>query len=291
MEHHVVDRNSAEDNSFAPVRDGSRDRSSSTGCALPLGIPMTCGDLRHREDLPPDTEVISGGEADHDIWLVRSGILRLQRYSVDGRRQILSLFLPGEIVGYDNRLRDGVSVETVIPSGLCRLDRRKFDTLFASNRVLRTDLLRQQQDQLDRLRWLTWSIGALNPEERLSAFLALSSRFMPYDPLPDGTGILSMQLPRADIADLLATTVETISRMTHRLSEAGLIRIIDPAHFRLLDLERLTSRGRIEAIFNRMSRTSLKLHDRLKALADPPPDTLVCFCGRQLPPLAVDGGQ
>jgi CRP-like cAMP-binding protein len=203
-------------------------------------------------DLETGCEVISDQSPGRNVWLVRSGILRLQRFAFDGRRQILSLSLPGEIVGYDRQWREGMSLETATRCCLCRIDRREFDFQMANNPLLRQDFYKQQHDQIEHLRWLTWSIGALRPEERLSAFLALATRFMPYRPLSDGTSVLSMMLARLDIADLLATTVESISRITHSLNEAGVIDILDSSHFRIVDLKKLTQFGRIDATFDSM---------------------------------------
>jgi CRP/FNR family transcriptional regulator len=241
---------------------------------------MICGNARYRTELAANSEVFSGSTPGRSVWFVRAGILRFQRYAFDGRRQIMSLYLPGEIVGYERQLRDGHSIETVTASGLCRIDRRKFDLMLAENCSLRDDFIRQQQDQLDRLHWLTWSLGALSPEERLCAFLALSSRFMPYQHLPDRTAILTMLLPRADIADLLATTVESISRITHRLAETGVIEIKDPSHFRILDLARLKSLGQIDDLFERMSRGMVKRRERLTSLSALTSGSPACFCGR-----------
>lgn len=202
--------------------------------------------------LDANTQVMAGSDQNRSVWMVRSGLLRLQRHGQDGKRQILSLTLPGEVVGYESNWREGLSIETATPSDLCRCDRRDYDARLQSDPFLRKSFYLQQQDQLDRLRWLTWSIGALRPEERLNAFLALATQFMPWQPLPDGTGVLTILLPRADIADLLATTVETISRFLHRLDEAGVLKINDPSHLHLLDLHELKVRGRIEQSFERL---------------------------------------
>jgi CRP-like cAMP-binding protein len=261
---------------FADIRQTAR----RLRCSLPTGTSMLCGNARHRENRAADSEVIVGGAPSRDIWFIRSGILRLQRHPHDGRRQILSLFLPGEIVGFEGEFREGVSVETVTQSELCRIDRRAFDTILNRNDELRAELFRQKQDQLDRLHCLTSSLGALGPDERFSAFLALSTRFMPCEQLPDGSAILSMQLPRPDIADLLGTTVETICRINRRLSESGVIEIKDPSHFRILDLKQLTALGQIEGSFDRMVRGIVERRRRLDDLMGTASASQLCFCGR-----------
>lgn len=201
-----------------------------------------------RVSAAPGTAIQATGTSGGAVWFVQSGLLRMQRHSVDGRRQILSLSLPGEIVGYDAPQRDGICIEAVTPANLCRIDRQAFDAALQGDPALPGDFIRQQQQQLDRILWLTWAIGALKPDERFSAFLAFATRFMPYQPLGDGTGVLSMQLPRLDIADLLATTGESICRIVHRFAEMGILEIRDPTHFRILDRDRLVSLGRIGAV-------------------------------------------
>jgi CRP/FNR family transcriptional regulator len=280
MEHQAAATDYSAVCDFVPASSGILHPSIGARCGLPFGLSMLCGDARHREGWAPDSEVIAGGAPSRDVWFIRSGILRLQRFAYDGRRQILSLFLPGEIVGFEAEFREGLSVETVTQCGLCRIDRRKFDTLLNENDDLRADLFHQKQDQLDRLLWLTWSLRALSPDERVCAFLALSTRFMPCHPLPDGTIGLSMQLPRTDIADLLGTTVETICRISRKLSENGVIEVKGSSHFRIRDLKQLVALGQIEGNFDRMTSGIAERRSRLDGLAWSATRSPICFCGR-----------
>jgi CRP/FNR family transcriptional regulator len=280
MKQELIARAGAGNRDILPIDTSDCRDASHIRCGLPLGKRMVCGDARYREDWAPDKEVISGGARVHNVWFIRSGILRLQRHAYDGRRQILSLFLPGEIVGFEGEFREGVTVETATQCGLCRIDRRWFDRMLDQNDSLRAELFRQKQDQLDRLHWLTWSLGSLGPEERLSAFLALSSKFMPYQPLPDGTGVLSLYLPRRDIADLLGTTVESISRVLHKLADTDIIEIRDPVHLRFLDLPRLIALGNIDGLFDRLTASLAIRSNQLERLCAPGPEDSICFCGR-----------
>jgi CRP-like cAMP-binding protein len=229
-------------------------------------------------DLDTDSEVMTGEGASRYVWFIRSGVLRLQRYGYGGRRQVLSLSLPGEIIGYETHLRNGMSIEAATPCSLFRIEKREFDAFLTDDPDLRAEFLRQQQQQYDRLLWLTWAIGALRPDERLSAFLALATRFMPYQPLADGTGVLSMLLSRPDIADLLSTTVETVSRITHRLAEMHVIEIEDPAHFRILDMKKLASIGRVDESLAGFPECSGMQKNRINTLMRWAADQSDCLC-------------
>jgi CRP/FNR family transcriptional regulator len=103
---------------------------------------------------------------------------------------------------------------------------------------------------------------------------------MPYQPLPDGTGVLSVSLPRRDIADLLGTTLESISRAAHKLADSGIIEIRDPARFRILDLPRLIALGKIEGLFDKLTVGLSRRRSQLESLLVPVAEDSVCFCGR-----------
>lgn len=192
----------------------------------------------------PANKVISDDEtASGFTGALISGYLRLQRYGADGRRQILSLLTPGDIVSGPRGRSVCYTIETSTDARICRFNARLFDQLLDVNPELRRMVYRLQTAKLDQLRWLTWSLGALNVEERLCAFLAMATNHMPYDPLPGGGGVLTVDLPRHDIADLLGTTVESISRITNHLDETGVIRILNARQFEIPDLDRLVAMG------------------------------------------------
>lgn len=175
------------------------------------------------------------------ISILRSGLVRVQRYAHEGRRHILSLVLPGEVLG-SNR-DDGMTYESVTDCVVCEVDRRALGPRAATLADCAVPLYKQQMIQLERLRWMTWFIGALVAEERICVFLAYASRFMPAKTIPDGSVQLTMLLGRADLADFLGTTPETISRVTHKLQDSGLLVIHAAECFTILDLPRLKRRG------------------------------------------------
>lgn len=211
--------------------------------------PITADFIVNQVDLPPDQTLLEEGSRSESVWILRSGILRSERFGFDGRRQILSLILPGELVGHDPACGESFGVATATSCTVCRIDRRLFAKRLESSPDLRRAMYLQEADQLDQLRWLTWAIGALRPDKRLCAFLALSTRFMPFQPMADGSGMLTMQISRSDIADLLATTAESISRITHRLADAGILMIKDAGHFQIVDLQTLIAMGHVDRAF------------------------------------------
>jgi CRP/FNR family transcriptional regulator len=179
--------------------------------------------------------------------------MRLQRYGADGRRRIIGIATPGEVIGARPLNRSGYSLEAATDVELCTFDRRSFERLVEGSPDLRRALLQQRVADLDRLRWLTWALGALRPEERIAALYGMAPDVMPTQAQPDGSAIVTVELSRADIADLLGTTPETISRVTHRLAAEGEIEIMGPRHVHIRNPRALAERGCDIGAFNLFS--------------------------------------
>lgn len=186
------------------------------------------------------------------VGIVMSGCLRMQRYGIQGRRQIVGLFRLGDVIGGLARAPRDHSIAAATDASFCRVDRHVFQRLIEQDRGLQRAVYDQQAAKLEELRRLTGSLGGLTAAERLTAFLASATTCMPCQPQADSSLILTVDLPRADIADLLGTSVETISRISRRLEAEGVIEIISPRHFRIADLMSLVRLGCLERSFDRM---------------------------------------
>lgn len=237
-------------------RGGQQFTTPAPGC-VPAGLgfgkgisPHSCRGLAvssHREHVTADTVIWHDELRVSKVGIVLEGYLRFQRYGRDGRRQILNLTVPGDLFGHESLGQTGYTLEAATDVVLCCFDRNTFDRLLCEDRSLRHALYRHRAAQIERLRWLTWTIGVLRPDERLVAFLLNATGFMPFQPMPDGGGILTVAISRRDIADLLATTTETLCRVLKGLEREGILEMIDPARIRLFDRDTLAARAALPA--------------------------------------------
>jgi CRP/FNR family transcriptional regulator len=206
---------------------------------------MSVADSLHVQVLPPNRLLWDDERPAEFVGILQSGYLRFERFGADGRRQILCLLQPGDIIGDPLDHARGYSVETATPVRFCRFADRRFERLVRDHPQIARAVYRARSARLEKLRWLTWSLGVLSAEERLCAFLATATAHMPFQPEGAG-GTLTIPLPRRDIADLLATSVESISRITQKLAAERVIDILSPDRFRIPDLRRLVERGGLE---------------------------------------------
>jgi CRP/FNR family transcriptional regulator len=176
--------------------------------------------------------------------LLCDGIVRQQRYERDGQRRIANLILPGEVMTARSLARSGYALEAATPVRLLRLPSGAFDGPHARLPGLRDAAYRAFQSQLDRLRWLTWAILALNTEARLCAFLEGADTMLPVDTTDSDHPLIHLALRRRDIADLLSTSVESVCRVLKRLERDGVIRMHGPARVEVRDRAALQLRAR-----------------------------------------------
>lgn len=201
------------------------------------GMPRYLADLKGGRIVAhsTDQEFWHEGDAPPFVGVIRSGLVRIVRHSAEGKRNVLMVARPGDIVGFGDICR-GYGASAVTDGSLLRVDPDEFDGMVERSAPLRAALRRQHIRWLDHARRMIWIIGCLTPDERLRAFLLMATTMMPCTALPDGTRLLTVEYPRRDLADTLATTPETVCRLLGRFAAKGLIALQDPRHIRLIDM-------------------------------------------------------
>jgi CRP/FNR family transcriptional regulator len=159
------------------------------------------------------------------VFMVLDGALRLSKTMADGRRLITSLALGGDFVGLAAEDTYDFTAETLLPSRLCRMPKQDFDRLIDDCPQLRTHLVAYSKGELQRVQDRMMLLGRKTGAERLAAFLLqLAERAA-----GDGAERARVALPmgRADIADYLGLTIETVSRLIREFERSGLLRLSD----------------------------------------------------------------
>lgn len=157
-------------------------------------------------------EIYAQGERAKGLYRVEFGAVRLYRLLVDGRRQISSFYLPGEIFGFEVDDTHHFFAEAVCATGLRPLPRAPAAELDAEimGSALRC-LVRSQQHLL--------VVGRQSAIERVAAFLVdMAERQGDLDQV-------DLPMSRADIGDYLGLTIETVSRIISKLRSQGIVRL------------------------------------------------------------------
>lgn len=186
------------------------------------------------------------------IGIVRKGILKMQKSLPDGRQHVVGLLVPRDFFGRVLDCGLHFSVEAATNAEIVTFERAPFETILLRSPELDRLLLLNLMSEIDRAR--DWMIILANPKirGRLAGFLLLlCTRFQTIDHLitvKDHAIRIRIPLSRPDLAHLLGTRVESISRALHSLADDGQVRILQPD---------LVEVGRMETLIEEAGETDL----------------------------------
>lgn len=200
------------------------------------------GICKHAAFQQGETVLNTGMQPDY-VGCVNRGILRMQKTLHDGRRQIVGLMVEGDMFGRVFEAPMDYAIEAATEASICMFKRSQFEELMNQSLELERFVLMNILNELDRAR--DWMVILSNHKVsgRLAGFLVvLCTRFVGIDHvLRVGSGSLEVNVPinRVDLAHLLGTRVESISRAFAALAKADIIRIHTPYLIEVLDIRRL----------------------------------------------------
>jgi len=176
-----------------------------------------------------EREIFSEGGSTEFFYKVVAGTVRSLRLLSDGRRQITSFFLPGDIFGVEFGGERGAGAEAVSDTVVIQV--RRSAILGDPDQSIR--LWRRSVGELQRSQDHALTLGRRSASERLASFLIdLAERL-------DATDELELPMSRQDIADYLGLTIETVSRTLTQLQGQRLIALTNCRKVRFLDREAL----------------------------------------------------
>jgi CRP-like cAMP-binding protein len=179
--------------------------------------------------------IVAQGETSGFFGEVRRGFARKTTLRTSGKRILMGLAIPGDVIVGLPGQRNDHDYEAATDTELCLYDTAMIKRLMEFNQPFRRLLLTELDHQHHRLLGQLWRNGTLNSRERIIAFLVKATGCMPTEPLPDGSLVLTMEIDRRDWADLTNAAVETISRTLRYLDEKGLVTSLSPYRFRIRD--------------------------------------------------------
>lgn len=217
--------------------DGCSARSLSVcGVLTDAGIARLNAISDHRDFVAGEVLAREGDSATQ-LFNITAGAVRVHKLLPDGRRQIVGFLFAGDFLGLATGDRYAFSAEAITAGSACRFSRKAYRQQLAEMPGLEAALLDRTASELRAAQDQMLLLGRKTAIERFASFLLdLSAR----DRRGGGEG-LEIQLPmtRAEIADYLGLTTETISRVTSRLKARQVIRLLTLHSLRITKLDEL----------------------------------------------------
>lgn len=167
-----------------------------------------------------------GDPAPH-VFSITSGSLRVYKMLPDGRRQITGFLFAGDFLGLAIGDEYVFSAEAMEPSTVCRFRKGPFRALVERSPPLEHMLLNRTMHELAAAQNQMLLLGRKTAIERMAYFLL---DLPGHDPArPSAPGYVRLPMKRAEIADYLGLTIETVSRVLTRMKVKGLISTPTPS--------------------------------------------------------------
>ncbi|MFN0193217.1 MAG: Crp/Fnr family transcriptional regulator [Aestuariivirga sp.] len=187
-----------------------------------------------------DRELMAPGEDVERYSNILSGVVKLSKLTADGRQQIVGLQFAPDFLGRPFKRQSDVAAEAATPVKLCSFPRSVLDRLIVESPDLEHKLYEQSLKELDDARDWMLTLGRKNAAERVASFLYMIASSIDPEKEPGAGGIaFEIPLKRADIADFLGLTIETVSRQITKLRKAGIIELEDNRAVKVASLARL----------------------------------------------------
>lgn len=204
-------------------------------------VTLARASSKHRAD--EGEELVGDAESIDSFSNVLSGVVKLTKTLSDGRQQIVGLQFAPDFLGRPFKTESAVTAEAATKVELCSFPRRAIERMMTDQPDLEHRLLQQTLKELDEARDWMVTLGRKTASEKVASFLLMIARNI--DPAAAEARRTAFDLPlsRAEIADFLGLTIETVSRQLSRLRSEGVIRIEQTRHVVVDDLGRLAARA------------------------------------------------
>ncbi len=165
--------------------------------------------------------IFSEGDPAERIYVVASGRVKIFKLSAEGKEQILHVFGPGEpfaevavFIG-DTYPAHAIALE---PSHLLIIPRQEFAHLIEKDPTLALEMLASLAQRLKQFAAMIESLSLQEVPTRLAGHL----RYLAEE---QQSSTVRLDLPKGQLAALLGTTPETLSRIFNKMSATGAIKV------------------------------------------------------------------
>jgi CRP/FNR family transcriptional regulator len=178
------------------------------------------------------------GDAANQIFRIETGAVSLFKLLPDGRRQILGFAYAGDFIGLGLQGEHIMNAQAIKPTRIRSMPISALHRIATSDPTLSFMMYQAVAEELAATRHLMMTTGHRSACERVASFLvALWQRKERQGQTASRT--IDLPMTRADIADFLGITIETVSRTLTKLKTRGLIDLPQSTHVELLDIEEL----------------------------------------------------
>lgn len=182
-----------------------------------------------------DEEIYGEDEPADYVYQVVSGAVRTYKLLNDGRRQIGSFHLSGDVFGLESGSAHRLTAEAIVDTTVRLVKRRNLEAVAGKDITVAHKLWAMTACDLRHAEDHMLLLGRKTAMERVATFLLEMDRRLAV------AGMMALPMCRRDIGDYLGLTLETISRTLSQLNNQGILEFSGARQIVLRNRQRLAN--------------------------------------------------
>jgi len=177
------------------------------------------------------------GEQSEFLFVLHEGTVKISKSSDRGKEQIMRFLFPGDFFGQFALLQEKkhyANAEVLDSAVICSIHKQDFRGLLERNSTMAYRFLLAMSERLQQADEWMGTISLMEVDRRLAKLLLLFLEKNASQPK------LRLPVPKKELASLLGTTPETLSRKLSALEEMGFIRM-ERRHLMICQPEQLSA--------------------------------------------------
>ena len=182
-------------------------------CALTGHAGLVATEFSYRKD----EEIYGEDEPAEYVYQIIRGAVRTYKLLSDGRRQIGTFHLPGDVFGLESGTRHRLAAEAIIDTTVRLVKRSSLEHAAGVDVQVARKLWGMTAGELRHAEDHMLLLGRKSAMERVANFLLEMDRRLAV------AGMMALPMCRRDIGDYLGLTLETVSRALSQLHGEGVL--------------------------------------------------------------------
>jgi CRP/FNR family transcriptional regulator, nitrogen fixation regulation protein len=182
-------------------------------CALTGHAGLVTSEFSYRKD----EEIYGEDEPAEYVYQIIRGAVRTYKLLSDGRRQIGTFHLPGDIFGLESSSNHRLAAEAIIDTTVRLVKRSSLEQAAGVDVQVARKLWSMTAGELRHAEDHMLLLGRKSAMERVANFLLEMDRRLAV------AGMMALPMCRRDIGDYLGLTLETVSRALSQLHGEGVL--------------------------------------------------------------------
>lgn len=194
-----------------------------TGCSLDGSSNLDFAGQATEQIYERGQAIFKEQSASTFVYAIKKGRVKLYRTDNHGNRQVINLLGVGDIFGLRTLLANeahSVTAEAIEPTSLCVVPRQKLLEMFKISDDLAQDLMGKLSAELKVTEEIMISVLHHSVRQRAARLLLA---LVDQGEKQSGKPMRVVKLQRTEMAQLIGTTPESLSRTLHLFGEMGLI--------------------------------------------------------------------